>query len=148
MSDIIKGPVDEFEELTTLISINGGRVTAEQIVATAANPASTFHKHFLWDDTEAARRFRLQQAGALIRKFTIVRPSGDRTIRVPAFVKVNDGADGYAPTQDVVTFTNLRDQYKVRLIGTLERIVEELRNWDEFVELADLIESTLSAEAA
>jgi hypothetical protein len=52
--------------LSAIKTANGGRCTAEAVVAEAANSASPLHGDFEWDDTKAGRLYRLQQARALI----------------------------------------------------------------------------------
>ena len=145
MSDMITGPMDEYQELRELTEAHGGRVTPELVLEAAAAPTSTFHSHFVWDDTEAAHRFRLQQAGGLIRKFKVVREVGGRTIRVPAFIRVGDTANGYAPTEEAVTIDWLKTQYRIGLIARLEKLAEDLRQWDEFTAIADAIVDTLAS---
>lgn len=143
--DTIIGPADEYLEMEALVATNGGRVTAELVLERAQDPASTFHQHFVWDDGEAAHRYRLQQAGGLIRKFKVVRNIGSRTIRVDAFVKVDDSADGYAPVRDAITMDWLVQQKRIRLIAAMERLAGELRDWDEFTSVADAITTALVA---
>lgn len=57
-------------ELTKLMG-KEGRVTAEQLLASARSPKSPLHVWFLWDDTEAAHQYRLSQARSLIRSVQI-----------------------------------------------------------------------------
>lgn len=144
MSDeFIQGPSDEYVEMQQLIDEHGGRVTAEQVLDRAADPGSTFHPHFVWDDTEAARRYRLQQAGQLIRKFKIIRNVGGRTIKVDAFVKVPDSTDGYVPVHQAITMDWVVQHRRIRLIASMERLAEELRHWDEFSSVAEAIVAAL-----
>jgi hypothetical protein len=145
MSDqSIIGPADEYDELTQLVEANGGRVTAELVLERAQDPTSSFHTHFVWDDTEAAHRYRLQQAGQLIRKFKLVRNSGGRTIRVEAFVKVPDSQDGYVPVEQAVTMDWVVQHRRIQLIASMERLAEQLRSWDEFSLVAEAISEALA----
>jgi hypothetical protein len=149
MSDeAIQGPADEYAEMRALVESNGGRVTAEIILERATDPSSTFHSHFVWDDTEAAHRYRLQQAGGLIRKFKVIRNVGGRTIRVDAFVKVPDAADGYVPVQEAMTMDWVVQHRRIQLIASMERLAEQLRNWEEFSVVAEAITEALAANAA
>lgn len=138
------GPADEYDEMRALTDANAGRVSAELVLERAADPASTFHSHFVWDDTDAAHRYRLQQAGQLIRKFKIVRNVGGRTIRVDAFVKVPDSTDGYVPVQQAVTMDWVVQHRRIQLIASMERLAEQLRSWDEFSMVADAITEALA----
>ena len=64
-----------------------GILTPELVLSAASDPAHVLHSRFEWDDTEAARRYRLAQASGLIRSVTIVieKPEA-RTVAVRAFI--------------------------------------------------------------
>lgn len=51
-----------------------GTVTAQLMVDEARDPKSKLHKYFLWDDREAAEKYRLVQAQSMIAasKFVLV----------------------------------------------------------------------------
>jgi hypothetical protein len=46
---------------------NGGALTPQAILRAASDPAHPLHTRFTWDDDEAARKYRLAEARALIR---------------------------------------------------------------------------------
>jgi len=82
-------------ELESLAKTPGG-LTPQKVVAAARYKSNPMHKHFVWDDTEAARRYREAQASALIRtiKIEIITPPR-KTVTVRAFVNVREpGKDG------------------------------------------------------
>lgn len=64
-------------ELTRLGLGHDGYIDPEVVVEAAAHPDSPMHRYFTWDDTEAARRYRIAQAGQLVRRvtLTILRPA-------------------------------------------------------------------------
>lgn len=55
---------DVLRELAELRAAD--RLTAFHVLERAKDPSSALHAHFEWDDTAAARAFRLNQAGMLI----------------------------------------------------------------------------------
>lgn len=57
------------------ISDLGGNAGPADVLAAARDPMSPLHPYFTWDDSDAAERFRLMQAGVLLRrvKYHIVR---------------------------------------------------------------------------
>lgn len=64
--------VDEVgRELEELLG-EEGKVTPEAVVERAANERSALHGWFVWDDTEAASLYRLQQARTLLKAVHIV----------------------------------------------------------------------------
>ncbi len=86
-----------------------GRLTPADVVEEAAAEFHPLHVAFEWDDTEAARRFRLTQAGGLIRSVKVrltTEHAGDiRDLQVRGWVsskraEVTD-RDGYLPNAEV-----------------------------------------------
>lgn len=80
-----------------------GRLTAEDVVAAAEDPASPLHQHFNWDDQAAANLHRQEQARALIRSFRISFTVHRTIIRVPEFVRDENQDRGYTAIVRVKT---------------------------------------------
>jgi len=102
--------------LAEIAQRNGGVLTPEAVVAAAADPASPLHERFVWDDTEAARRYRVLQAAALIRAVVTVIPREDaEPVRVRAFVslstdrKTPDTVGTYRPITHVLADPTLAE---------------------------------------
>lgn len=79
-----------------------GRLTPADVVEEAAAETSPMHAQFEWDDTEAARRFRVVQAAGLIRSFKVTitksSPSGEvEDLRVRSWVAARHAGDAEAP---------------------------------------------------
>ena len=113
-----------------------GHLTAEQVLAAAADESSPLHSQFVWDDTEAARRYRLEQAGALIRrcKVTIVG-SDEQTHRVRAYVHLpaEEGPGRYMPTGEALADPATRNvviQQAARDVAALRRKYKALIDFD------------------
>lgn len=92
-------------ELLAELYDRDGELTTEAVVEAAAPPTSALHRYFEWDDTEAARRYRLDQAAALIRrvKVSLVVTEGGqpRNVRVRAYVPTDDQRGAYRATADL-----------------------------------------------
>lgn len=73
-------------ELEQLADAAGGMLTAEAVVDFARDRKTALHREFTWDDREAARCHRLDQARQLIRVYVTYLPQVRRTVR--AFVSV------------------------------------------------------------
>lgn len=102
------------------------RLTPSIVVTVAADPAHPLHERFVWDDSEAARRYRLVQASGLIRSVSVVveREEDRPPVRVRAFVAdrdtspapvvdegtedVEDLTGNYRPVEEVVSSDVLR----------------------------------------
>ena len=71
-----------------------GKITAELVLKSAEKKTSPLHNHFDWDDSSAAKRYRLVQAGELIRRIKVdYIISETNTVRVRAFHNVSDQAE-------------------------------------------------------
>lgn len=83
------------DHLDLLRQQNDGKLDPVQVVEDARNPNSPLNGYFDWDDSEAARLYRLQQARGLIRSVVAIYrtspDSGPKSIR--AFVSVTTGDD-------------------------------------------------------
>lgn len=82
-----------------------GELTPDLVVEVATDPGHPLHSRFVWDDTEAARRYRLVQASGLIRSVTVqVSRSDDAApVRVRAFVADHEMGQAAAPESDPPT---------------------------------------------
>ena len=92
----------------------GDEVRPEQIVEKARDKSTELHKCFEWDDTVAAEKYRLAQAGDIVRKLVIKRSNeeireGKPEIRV--FHRV-DVMSGYKPIEKIIRNT---DEYQSML---------------------------------
>lgn len=79
-----------------------GVITPKSVVSRAMIPDCPLHKYFEWDDTEAAARYREQQARQLIRSVSVVfKDSEGQEQSVRAFVNLKpDEEDGNNPLSD------------------------------------------------
>lgn len=130
----------------TLVSLyeRDGKLTPESVVEEATDSASPLHSAFTWDDTEAARKHRLNEARALIRSVRIhIRTAPEETRRVRAFMHVAP-QESYLPTEEALT------EHREVVLDQLRRELETLRN--KYRALVDvdkaLIEMLQPAEAA
>ena len=97
---------DEKQILTEILEENDGILTVDSVLEAARDETSPLHKHFTWDDTQAANEYRRWQARALIAKCRIVIESRDDT-QVRAFVSLpsdrQQEGGGYRLTLDVMS---------------------------------------------
>lgn len=104
-----------------------GEVTKETVLDEARGKGSPLHKHFTWDDTEAAKRYRFGQAGLLIRSIkVIVEVSGGETVKTRLLVSVKnqEGERVYQPVTTIVADDDLCHQ-------VIEEAHDELRSWQD-----------------
>lgn len=132
-------------ELKRLVATDGeGFLSPERVLQEAVDESSPLHDYFEWDDTEAARKFRLVQAGLLVRRVrvevlihrrearvisgTIVRIEGGQR-RIPMFASPRGSrgrGGGYRLTEEViddpVLVSDLEDTLRTELGALILRL--------------------------
>lgn len=93
------------KRLEKLTSLGGGRLTPEAVVQDAKSKTSPLHDQFEWDDSEAGKQWRLQQARELIRSVKIEIQTETRVVSTVRYVR--DPAAG--AEQGYVEVAKLRD---------------------------------------
>ena len=96
-----------------------GKLTPEMVVEYAKDENSPLHEHFDWDDSEAARKWRVHQARMLVCKVNIVsETSPDEKTRLFVHNGKQDESRQYDHINVVVNDT-------AKFINTLERFKED-----------------------
>ena len=100
----------------------GETFTCKQIVEKAKDRNTELHKCFEWDNEIAADKYRLQQAGLIIRNLVITRVEEEKEQKTPLrmFVSTGERTGAYKPVKSVV---RIQSEYK----NLLERAYSELR---------------------
>ena len=80
------------DELKRIASTRKGKITPQIVLANARNKKSVLHKYFDWDDTIAAKKYRLWQARQLISVSVEVIPHTNKEMR--SFFNVKDESTG------------------------------------------------------
>ena len=113
--------------------------TPSSILEYARNENSELHKCFEWDDTEAARKYRIIQAGNLVRNLVIVESkekSEPQQIRV--MYTSQDG--GYKQTKLILQNPDEYETLKNRAMAELRAIKNKYNMILELKEIFDLID--------
>jgi len=77
-----------FEELKRIKKKNNGILQAEKVVEEAKNKNSVLHSYFIWDDSIAAERYRVEQARTLIRGIVAYAVSEENSQEIRGFVSL------------------------------------------------------------
>lgn len=96
---------DELRTILRGIETQARTLTPEAVVSAAQDAVHPLHDRFEWDDGEAGRQFRLQQARQLINSVRMTVTHHSVEISVPAYVKDDEAKDdggGYVATPVVV----------------------------------------------
>ena len=84
-----------------------GKGQPQDIVEAARAADSPLHRYFTWDDSEAASKYRLEEARSLARSFRVeiieVKDERPTTFTVPGLVSVRyaDGKRGYETLRQI-----------------------------------------------
>lgn len=93
------------------IKLETGNLDPSTIVEYAKNPNSILHKYFTWDDTEAARKYREQEARYLLAAIVIIPyKEQNKNMRISYRAIVHTG-NKYQDTMTVITSPSLRKIY-------------------------------------
>lgn len=125
--------------LTKMARQNGGVLKVDDVLQEAQDENSILHRHFEWDDTEAAVQYRKQQARALIArcKITLIET---QPVEIRAFVSLptdREAGGGYRLTSEVVSNAALKAELLRDIQLTIVRWTQKLHLMDK--DLADAI---------
>ena len=110
-----------------------GRLDAQKVVKAARDEASALHSFFEWDDTEAAGKYRLDQARELIREVRVEITYHEETVRAIRYVHnvdLEQNAGGYINTARI-----RRESKPAVMAAELERVLDMLRRASEYARL-------------
>ena len=116
------------KELEEIRKKNKGFLKPDDIVNYAKNKNTLLHKYFCWDNSQAAEKYRLQQAECIIRSVKIeIIPNSkkDEIITIREYVSLpNDrGVNGYRQIDEVLNETKL----KLQLIESIQKEFDSFR---------------------
>ena len=133
-------------EIHRLMKEHGGNVEAEHVVEAAKDPSNPLHNHFDWDNTKAARQWRLQQARVLIASITIIELP-KQVLPVRAFTKAIVAGKGMSSVGRVGGYNstvNLMSKKDTRK-AVLTRAYGELLSWQQRYEAYKEFSKVVSA---
>jgi hypothetical protein len=115
--------------------------TPQQILEKARDSNTELHKCFTWDDTEAAEKWRISEARAVVRNLKIIEQKPDKqsdptTIRV--FYKT-DNESGYKPTKLILKKPNEYKSLVERCRSELLAIKQKFNSISEYEEIWEMI---------
>lgn len=120
-----------------------GIVTPEVVLDAAWPKKSALHGAFEWDDEVAAEKYRLAQAGYLIRAVIAIPEEDD--VQIPAtrqfvYVKTDSHGDGYVSTFEAMSDDVLRQQVLARALAELKAWQAKYKHLRELEELFIMID--------
>jgi hypothetical protein len=125
--------------LTGIAQKHGGVLLVDHVLNEARDESSVLHKHFEWDDTEAAENYRRYQARVLIQRCRITLVDSTPT-QIRAFVSLPDDREnggGYRLTTEVLDSASMREELLHDIRLTIARWTQKLHVLDSVT--ADLL---------
>lgn len=123
----------------------GGTITPDDVLADARKKSSPLHGHFEWNDTAAARKFRLMQAGYLLRTLVVIYDDHPDEKPVRSFVNVDSGEDrGYEDTLTAMSTPEMRAQVLARAKYELKVWTRRYRRFTEFAQVVEVAKSVMA----
>lgn len=98
-----------------------GRLTPAAVVEDAASEESPLHEYFEWDNSEAARKYRLSQARRLIRSVEVVIVTDSRIVSTVAYVRDPDASSKEAGYTKTVTLKGDKDRARAAILNEVSR---------------------------
>jgi hypothetical protein len=124
---------DQLHELEMLRVQVGGELKPDDVVEFARSNNTALHSAFEWDDTEAAVKYRMQQAGQVIRVAVTMLPRPDGAL-IPVRAYVYDQTRAvYALTQAVVQDDVRAEVLLKQMRAEIHRVTARYRRYAELV---------------
>jgi hypothetical protein len=123
-----------------------GDLTPAIVVEVARDPEHPLHPHFDWDNDSAAEKYRLHQAGQLLR--VTFKPDPTKPTHLRAFVAIK-GEDSpqssYVPTESAMADPFMR----ALVLRSMNREWKNLKKrYEHMAEFAALIQHDMQGEEA
>lgn len=129
MNDMVK------QELEIIRNENGGFLHPAKVVEYARDENTALHECFEWDDTEAAEKYRLAQARAVIRVCVVVEENTSQPVRTYVSLRTDRKEGGYRAMVDVVNDEVLKERL---LADALKELAYFKRKYETLTTVAEL----------
>mgnify|MGYP000981783949 CR=1 FL=1 len=126
-----------------------GALRARDVLDAARNPESALHEYFTWDDTEAAHRWRTEQANNLIRRFTVRLVTSDaQPVKMRGYVSLTpDRIPGGGVYRSLATVMS-SEQLMRQMVRDALRDLAAVKNKYRAVKALDVVWERIDAAAA
>jgi hypothetical protein len=135
-------------ELETIRLKNGGLLTEESILSAAKSKKHPLHDRFTWDDTEAARQWRLEEARDLIRSvYVTIQQPPHPSVTVRAYASLprdRESGSGYRAINDIMSQADLRTELLNTALSELDALKKRYSNLNELVPVFSAIDKVKS----
>lgn len=122
-----------------------GKLLPKDVVEAARSATSPLHPHFEWDDSEAAEKYRLDQARTLIRVCVEFVGNGGSKRRIQAFVSLSSdrhAGGGYRSLTQVMAMDDLRAQLLEDALADIDRFRAKYASVAELADVLKIMDAT------
>lgn len=114
-----------------------GALTQVNVVDVARSPGHPLHNRFEWDDTIAGEKYRLEQAGELIRSVQqVFRKADGHRGKVREFHSVDrDGGHEYIPLEEVAENPTVSKVILADMMRDWQQFKRRYEHMQEFLKL-------------
>jgi hypothetical protein len=144
MNNISKARI---EELKTIAEKHNGVLKPETVVKFAENPKTALHSAFDWDDTVAAKKWRIEQARGIIQVCVeiITVKNKDMSVRVfiaPISDRKEAGVGGYKLMTDLLRNKSGRREILETALSELDAFRKKYNWLSELVKVFEALDET------
>ena len=125
--------------LEQIADSTGGRITADAVIADAKKKTSPLHDQFDWNDSVAAKKWRLEQARQLIRSVRIDIQTETKTVSTVRYVRDPSAGE----EQGYIETARLRDDRSL----AIEALQAEIKSANALVARARSLAEALGLDA-
>ena len=138
-------------EMEQLFQSHEGTLTPRQVLEYASDPTTALHSAFTWDDSEAADRYRVNEARSLIRRTFVVLPipgsNEERRVHMALSLPQDRGTVGYRLMSHALGDPELRDQMIRSAMRELAAFRKKYADLQELAQVFSAIDETVSPAA-
>lgn len=133
------------QELELIRSKSKGVLYPQDVVEFARDPNTELHKHFTWDDSEAARQYRLEEARRLIRVHVTYLPRNNQP--VPCYISLPEkraNGGGYITIEHALSKAEYRRQMLEDALVALQALENRYHMLRELAPIWDAVDKVRS----
>jgi len=127
------------DELRAIAAKHEGRLHAEEVVKAARSQNSPLHDKFMWDDTEAAHQYRLEQARHLIRTTIQYIDVGGSPRPVNVFVSLSSDREDGGGYRELQTVLKKKEHREVLLADALKEMRSFVDRYETIKRLSKVV---------
>lgn len=118
------------------MEISSIKATPENIVEYAKQENTELHKCFEWNDSVAGHKYRILQAGSIVRNLVVVKEETEEKTPIRFFYNTGDGSKEYKPVKMIL---RNEDEYQALLKRAMEELHSFKKKYSNLSELEEIL---------